>query len=88
MACGEGTEDGVPPGPWGSLEREGESFWREDGDEETLPLLRSDREEHFNPSYEPFLPGPWEVKSLNAFEPNVWLPLRCPLAPQEKLENR
>ena len=56
MVSGGGAEDGVPPGLFGPFEG-GDPLWREDGDEETLPLLRN--EEQAIPSYDPFLPGPW-----------------------------
>ena len=67
--------------------RETGSWYGETGDEETLLLQGEAEDEHPNGGSDPFLPSPWETKSLNPFEPDIWLTLRYPLVLREKLHN-
>ena len=85
MVCRGSTEEGIPPGPWAPCEREGKPLWGETRDEETLPLLRNEESKLPNENSDPFLPGPWENKPLNPFDPDICLPLRRPLVTRDKL---
>ena len=58
--------------------------WGWSGDEETLPLLTAEVAEGKTREPERVLTGPWELKSLNPFETDMWSPLREPLFSQEK----
>ena len=83
MASGGVTEDGGFSGPWGDEQREGSPLWGWTGDEETLPLLSPEDPEVETLDPEMVIAGPWDLKSVNPFETNLWSTLPEVLLEQE-----
>nr|XP_020659009.1 growth hormone secretagogue receptor type 1-like [Pogona vitticeps] len=74
MAFGGAPGNGLLPGPWDTQPREGSPLWGWSGDEETLLLLTAEVAKGETQEPERVLTGPWERKSLNPFETDMWSP--------------
>ena len=84
---GRGSEEqDVLPKSWEQFMGKRDPIWQGEDDNETSPLLRDEGVEPEGVDDEPVLAGPWDLKSLNQFDTELWTPLHAPLASQEKLK--